>query len=318
MIFPEDIDAGAVNIRCLCKPGVVNKSRSRGIDIAYQLTTNANLEEQNNVLLPPLSRLRTLQLFILKLKAPIINKEGFKLLLGYNYMPERYSFERIGEDFGSAFRSLDEKRLKSNALSLLATYSINDRYYASVRGRVAANGDYESWIDFDNRYAVYNLISIFGIKKREDTEWGFGLSFSHSFRRTIALPFLFYNRSFNEKWGIESVLPVMIMGRYNIKPGSILLFGFTYNSRSYSVDLDNPETFNPSIYHLNHSELLIQTSLEQQIIPWLWFNVRGGFQFNFSTDFELEGEGPGSFQVDPQDAFFFRVGIFLSPPDKFF
>lgn len=311
VFLPEDIDGSSLRLKCLCKPGVVNKSRSRGLELSFIHTNTSTLEEEEGYpLSQPLSRLR-LQNFNFKLKIPVVNKEGFKLILGTFYRPEHYDFERIGVDYAQVFNRINGRNLKSTGFDGLLVKSLSETMYGSFRLRTMYNGDYSGLINFDNRYSVFNASMLLGFKKRAEKEMGVGITFSKSFRNTIVLPFFLYNHTFNGKWGIETVLPALASVRYNLTDRSIFLAGIRYNSRSYSVGTEESLS---GIYNLNHSELRMGLSLEQNIHPWVWLDISAGFQYNFSTDFEAVGENISSFQVEPGSSPVFRIGIFISPP----
>lgn len=314
VFFPEDVDHNILRLKCLCKPGVVNKSRSRGLELSFLHTFTNKLEEEEGFpLTTPLSKL-SLQNIIFKLRGPIINREGFKLIIGIRSTPEQYNFQRIGADYASIFKRLDDRDLKSAGFDALVVKSWNERVYTSFRVRNLYNGDYDGIINFSNRYAIFNVSGIFGIKQDDYKEWGIGLSFSKSFRRTIALPFLLYNQTLNEKWGLEMILPALISVRRNLAENSILLLGTQYNSRSYSIEIEDNAS---QIFNLNHSEIRTSLMLEQRLHPWIWMDFTFGFQYNFSTDFEAKDDNASSFQVEPGSAPFFKIGIFVSPPDSF-
>jgi hypothetical protein len=57
--------------------------------------------------------------------------------------------------------------------------------------------------------------------------------------------------------------------------------------------------------------------LEQEIRPWVWFNAEVGFQYNFSTDFEVPANEIQSVMVEPDHTPYFKVGLFICPPDRF-
>ena len=121
--------------------------------------------------------------------------------------------------------------------------------------------------------------------------------------------------NFNEKWGIETVFPAVILGRHNINSRNILLFGSEFNSQSYAIDVDQGfET--PTHFHLNHAELRLLLRLERQLAPWVWFNLEGGYQYNFNTGLADKTLDQSSFKVDFENNLFFNIGVFLSPPDK--
>ena len=144
-------------------------------------------------------------------------------------------------------------------------------------------------------------------------EWGLGLNFTNSFRSTIVLPFVLYNKNFNEKFGVEIVLPVLILGRWNIKEGTLLIFGAEYSSRSYAIDV--PNQTGSINYDMNHSEIRFPLRLEQKIRSWVWVGGQIGYQYNFSTDFDATADS--AFKVEPKSSPYFKIGLFISPPDDF-
>ena len=109
------------------------------------------------------------------LKAPIINKESFKLLAGYKYTGEFFDISNLGADFSETFQRLDNVTLKSSNFSALATKSINEDKYLAFRLRYTANGNYDGLVSFDDRFAIYKALAVFGVKKHDDLEWGLSL-----------------------------------------------------------------------------------------------------------------------------------------------
>ena len=263
----------------------------------------------------PASEYQQWQAAAFKLNFPIVNKDDFKLLVGYKYEVERFSFQQIGVDYSEAFRSIDDDNLKSNSLSLLAVKPWNENTYSIFRVSYKTNGNYDGWAEFNGDYAIYNGLATYAIKKDPLFEYGFGVAFSRSFRRTSFVPLILYNRTFNEKWGIESVLPSYIFARYNVNKKNITLFGVEYDSQSYRLKIDNPAT--SLDYAMNHSEVLMSARWESQLSDWIWFSAKAGYRMNFSTDFESKSPTTPFFTSDPTNGLFFRLGVFLSPPDDY-
>ena len=318
IIFPNDIGAINNGVKCYCKPGIKNKSRSRGLTLSYKRLTSGEFEPDTDNISAPLSTFNTFQSFQVGLKIPVINKPAFKVLLGYKYELESYTVGQVGGDFNNIFTALDGKKLKHNSYSMYISKPIDEKQYLAFRLRAAYNGDYDKWVNFDSRYAIYNLLGTYGFKPSDDMEWGAGLIVTKRFKKdnVLALPFFFYNRNFNERWGLEAVLPVSIYMRNNINPKTILLMGAEYNGQSYSVDFENNGDPNTP-FSIDHSELMIQFSLEREIVPWIWINGKIGYQVNFSSDFRIQSSATDLFKVDPTNGVIFKVGLFLSPPDKF-
>ncbi len=317
-LFPEDIGTpGGQIVRCYCKPGVRNKSRSKGLQITYSTIGSGTFEDEESGVEPPFSKYSNWGKFEYDLKGPVLNKESFKVLLGYKFAGERLSFDQVGDNYPETFRRIGKKTLKSSNISAIITKPLNERQYLAFRFRYTANGTYSGIMNFDQRYAIYKAMGVFGVKRNEDFEWGVGFSFSKSFRRTNYLPFVVFNKTFLNNWGIEAAFPGYVYGRYNLGAKSIFLMGTEYASSSYRLDvpLDDGTSLD---YALNHSELLFLLRWEQQIVPWVWGNLRVGYQMNFSTDFETKAANTTNFMVDPTNSPFFEIGVFISPPADLF
>jgi Domain of unknown function (DUF6268) len=199
---------------------------------------------------------------------------------------------------------------------------LNEKFYLAFKGDVSFNGGYDGLIKFDERYLKYNIGLMLGVKPRPDLEWGIGVLFRSSFVRSSVpvLPFGIYNRTFNDKWGIETILPVSIKARYNINAKNLILFGPEYESRSYSLDRinrGNSNTGDFSEFFMKRSELKFAVSYQHQVSDWVWFNAQAGYSHNFNTSFteiDLKGIELPAVIVAPADGVFFKVGVFVSPP----
>lgn len=301
-----------------CRPGVINKSPSKGVLFEYGIQPNYNISTSTNTGMS--SQIQHNRQWLFKFKVPVIRKPGFKFLLGAEHRQERLNFNFISRGDASLFSDLDDKRLKASRISAYFLKSLNDKWYASLKLETAANGDYSQLMSFDNRYAIYRAAFMVARKKRDDLEYGMGVLFNKNFRRTLVVPFFLYNQTFNSKWGIESALPVKIKLRHNINERSILLFGPAFRGRTYSVDIrdDNGEN---GIFHLRNAELQLELSYQYRLNSWIWTEFRGGYAHPFATRFERQtgefsafSEGVNEINAQPTGAPFFRIGIFVSPP----
>jgi hypothetical protein len=315
-LFPEDLLGNEFEARCYCSPGVYNKSRSRGIELSYGLVNGGTFNEQDYPLTSELSRYQRLENFEFKIKAPLVLKDHFKLLVGYQHYSEIFNFKNVGGDFNSVFQELDNERLKNNSLSVIVSKPINETRYLAFRFKYTSSGDYNSLFSFNNKYAIFKFLGLYAIKPNENLEWGIGLAVSKSFRRNNILPFILFNKNFNKHWGIEALLPGIIFGRYNLNQSNIFLFGAEYNSESYRIDINGDSSATPLAYAYNHSEVMASVRFEHRLAPWIWGNIKAGYQFNFSSDFDAKDEFTPVFNTNPTGAPFFHIGIFISPPTK--
>jgi hypothetical protein len=315
-IFPEDLIENGFEARCYCSPGVYNKSRSRGIELAYGWMNGGTFNEQDFPFTSQLSKYDKLENLELKIKVPLVLKDNFKLLISYQHFSEFFSFQDLGADFNPVFRELNNKRLKSNSLSFIVSKPINETSYLAFRFKYTSSGDYNNLFSFKGKYAIYKFLGLYAFKPHKDLEWGIGLALSKSFRRNNILPFILFNKNFNQHWGIESVLPGMIFGRYNFNQQNIFLFGAEYNSESYRIDINEDSNLALLDYAYNHSEVILSGNLEHRFTPWVWGSIKAGYQFNFSSEFEAKNFSTDEFNTNPTGAPFFNISIFISPPKE--
>lgn len=317
-IFPSQLEA-ATNLQDVySRPGVRNQSRSRGLELSFRTVSGSVLEKDkdpNSSQYVPAAT-DNLNNLVLKVRFPILNKPDFKIIAGYTHERENYNFGRLGERNQELYKTLDESVFKRNAFNLFLNKPLNDRYYLVLTGQMAFNANHENWINFDRANSNLLFIGAFVNKRSEDFEWGVGGAFVRNLEKNNRLlPLLIFNKNISEKWGVEGALPISFYLRHNVKDGSILMAGMDFSSQAYALNNTNFAIEND--YILDHSELLATVMLEQRIVPWIWLDVQAGYQLNFNNNLSVNGREDLLVQFDPTDALFFKVGIFVSPPDKF-
>ena len=57
--------------------------------------------------------------------------------------------------------------------------------------------------------------------------------------------------------------------------------------------------------------------MEREIVPWLWLDMSVGYHFNFNSNFELQTTNESLLDIDPGNSYYFKFGLFISPPDSF-
>ena len=254
-----------------------------------------------------LSRLR------LRLKIPVIIRPKTKFLIGADHFREQYQLNFIQPAFAQQLNLIDGTTLKSSRATAYLLQSIGERNYLGLQARFAFNGDYNGVVDTDAYYRQIRISAIWGIKKREDLEWGIGLFYNNNFTREIVLPFLLYNRTYNERWGLEAAFPVSILMRYNFTPRSLLLFGPEFSSAAYA--LRGTQGLPEEEYFFRHTELNFGAKYEREIAPWVWANIHGGLQINFDSEYQKATNSSELFEPDLITGVFLKIGLFLSPPN---
>ena len=260
----------------LCQPGVVNKSPSKGASFAYALNPAYKMLSPDA---EKFTKVRRNERFDTRLKIPVFYTDELKIMVGLDYTLERYHFLDIDPDNYPLFKHLNETDLKNAGISAHFFHPINQKYYTSVRVSANWQGDYPSFVSMDNRYAVYRLMGVFGVKKRNNLEYGAGILLNRGYRGNSAVPFGFYNQTFNDHWGVEAVLPTSVKLRYNFSEGRIAMFGTEFSSQNYALNVKEPASVNQAqdeLYHFRRSSFDVVGIIYQRLSGWTWLQFKAG------------------------------------------
>lgn len=315
-VLLEDMDEHSLDIKCYCKPGVRNKTRSKGIELSYQYINDGEISAPNGEFSSPNPEYSKFRKFRAKISIPVIRREQFKSIIGFSYDAEQFELSNMGNDFQGLITATDNLNFKSSTFKYTFSYSPNETNYIGGRFSLAYNGSYENLVNFSSRYTVYSGGLAFGIKKNEDNEWGFGLAGSRNFRSQglRVLPFVFWNKTINDSWGFQLSFPSSYNLRYNLDEKSIFIATAAYNGESYSFDQVSNDLRSIAF---NHSEIITVLKFQRQIVPWIWLDLQAGLHFNFNSSFELQSSQENLLEIDPGNNLLMKAGIFISPPDKF-
>ncbi len=304
MLGAQDIDLGKENACAM--PGVTNKSPGKGLVCEYRFQPKYRMDNLNGQSREVDHNSR----FNFKLKIPVIIKPSLTVLGGIQYQQENYDFDEssLGKT-DLLFSRLNNSSLRMTRVSFYVTKSLNEKFYLGFMSDAVYSGDYANLSEDLDRFASYRATVALGYKPNEKTEYGFGILYSQGLRRTNVLPAIYYNKTFNEKWGMELTLPVKLKARYNISPKSLLLFGSDFDSRTYSVNASNEGEY---IYLFRRGALSVNAVYQHQLKGWLWFQAQAGYNMSFNNRVDDLQSGE-VFRLNQSNAPFLSFGIFLSP-----
>ena len=315
----QDLNSESRSGLNLVKPGVRNDGPSKGLEVIYGVRPGFDLGDSETVGAQPISHFDNLTV---KLKIPVVYKpKDFKAVIGVAYNYEKYLLDNDAA-VDPFYRELDNDALKSVRATAYLAKMFDSKIYTVLRLEAAYNGNYDKLVNYDEQFRALRAALIVGYKPSEDVEYGFGGFVNNTFRRTSIWPILMFNKTFNDKWGFESVVPVRLLFRYNQNEGSLFYFGTEYASREHSLDILNQfgldEVRETNIYFRRQSAQL-NVEWQKHLFSWVWMKAKVGFNYNFNTQVYQPDEPT----FDPREPNALlpvehgpvgRIGIFLSPP----
>lgn len=262
---PSQYEDGADNKK-YCTQKVLNQTPSRQISIGYEHNFGFDYTTQG-------TQHRILRMGGVRTAINILAISTNKLIVsaGLTYwgtriqpehaiaQPDMYQIQKNGMHIEGlnvlVFKPLNEKHFIIAQANADASYISNDDTWRLTRPSITAYGSV-----------------LFGWKKGDYRMAALGVSHTYRLGRPIIVPIFLYNKTFNDRWGIEALLPARAHVRYNFSTNSMLLGGYELEGQQY--DLGNNPNF------LQRGEIKPRLMLEQRIKGFLWFSAQLGYRIN--------------------------------------
>ncbi|MBC6991073.1 DUF6268 family outer membrane beta-barrel protein [Hymenobacter sp. BT491] len=258
---------------------------------------------------------------------PVWNHPHLKVILGFNY--DREEFQFAAPDNSAFYRNLEDKGLKTLGTQLAVIRPIDEVHWFLGRVKGELNGDYTSSELTIPDYLKVSGEFFYGWKRSATFSWGVGLQLGYTFGRQSIYPAVIYNRTFNDRWGVEALFPARVTVRRNLSPRTLLLAGYTVDGLNYNINLREKLANGLQTLIVRETEVKGRLRLEREIYDFIWFGLEGGYRYNYSFNaFDKEGNKSSLFSLGggtrPKiisnslgGAPYAAVELFLVPPRKF-
>ncbi|SDX83520.1 DUF6268 family outer membrane beta-barrel protein [Hymenobacter psychrophilus] len=309
-------------------PSVIGMGPSKGVVAHIEALSNFSITSQINDREPKERTENTVtknRRAFIKAYAPLLNNPHLKVILGLNYDREEFQFADPNKSV--FYRDLEDKGLKVIGTQLAVIRPVDEVHWYLARVKAELNGDYTSSELNVSDYLRTSGEFIYGWKRSPYYSWGVGAQLSYTFGRQSLYPVILYNRTFNSRWGVESLFPARVTLRRNLDPKTLLFGGYTVDGSNYNIKLREPLGELRTLI-VRQRELKFRLRAEREIYDFLWFGVEGGYRYNagfsaFNEDnyrrslFNILGGGRTQ-AVDNTlgGAPYVSVELFLVPPRK--
>lgn len=258
--------------------------------------------------------------------APVISNNRFILNLGANYYESAISINKSGDNGNSMLYSHEEvfknalsKGLRTVGLNATAFKPLDDKHFLILSAMGDFSGNF-GWKILDTLLPkpTFTFAALYGWKKSETFMWAIGATQTWRGGERLYIPLLLLNKTFNDKWGLEMLLPARAHLRYNFSPQSLLLGGFEIEGNSYRIGKGDVAFLNSSsqpvdYLELRRSELKFRLMYEQKITGFIWLSAQAGWRMNYKFNFsETRSSERGKFVYESKLGNPFYAGISLN------
>ena len=92
----------------------------------------------------------------------------------------------------------------------------------------------------------------------------------------LYIPVIFYNRTFNTKWGIETVFPAKLNFRRDFSPTSYLMLGYEIEGNTFYLG-----QINASDVYLRRGELKPRITFETKLTGFMGLSAQARLRYNW-------------------------------------
>lgn len=266
--------------------------------------TNQSTNEARNYNIKPLLMPRILVNF------PVVSNDKLIVNLGGQYWGSPYN---ITGALQSPVNTLDANMMHSLGVAASIFKPLNEKRFLILVAGADLNTSFPSGQSLQGKAITISASAIYGWKTSERNMWGIGASRTYRLGRVIHVPVLLWNKTFNDKWGVEMVLPAKGFVRRNFSSQSLLLAGFELEGNQYLI----PNGFNNGDLFLQRGEIKPRLQWERQLKNFIWLSTQVGARINGRFNFTDQYNGKDAddlFRTSLKTALFFNISLNLVSP----
>ncbi len=275
---------------------------SSGLPVINQ--ANAN---ERNYTIKPLWMPRILANF------PVVSNDKLIVNIGGQYWGSPYSITPTTGSLEPPVNAVDANMMHSMGVATSIFKPLDEKRYLILVAGADLNTSFPSGQSVSGKAITVSASAIYGWKTSERNMWGIGASRTYRLGRVIHVPVLLWNKTFNDKWGVEMVLPAKGFVRRNFSAQSLLLAGFELEGNQYLI----PNGLNNSDLFLQRGEIKPRLQWERQLKNFIWLSTQAGARINGRNTFTDQYNGKDEndlFRTSLKTAFYFNISLNLVSP----
>lgn len=272
----------AQGVKRYCNQKVLNQTPTRIISIGMDRMGDFAVPDLPlSAMLPALQSFSATGMTSLKaqINIPVVSTNKIIWQLGANYWGSRIAISNPGNH--SIAEQLATHTMTSAGINSTIFKPLNEKNFLLLQASVDMNGIFQDLKDLNGKSLTVSATGLYGWKLSEKNMIGVGLARTYRAGQIMHLPVVLWNKTFNDKWGMELLLPARGHLRYNFSTASIVQLGFELEGNQFWMRL--PGSTNGTIF-IQRGELKPRIMWDKKLTGFLWFNVQAGLRYNWRFD----------------------------------
>lgn len=244
---------------------------------------------------------------------PVVSNNKYIWQLGANYWGSKFSVTDPGTNLFA--KGLNENFMTSAGINSTIFKPLNEKNFLILQASADLNGVFKSIADISSKALTFSATAIYGWKTSEKNMIGTGVARTYRAGQMIYVPVLYWNKTFNDRWGMELLLPARGHVRYNFSTSSMLQAGFELEGNQFWMSQSN--SLNNSVY-IQRGELKPRIMWDKKIHGFFWLNAQAGMRYNYRFDvmnkYDSKKETYRYFKSELGNPLYFSISLnFVSP-----
>ena len=306
----------ADGVKRYCTQKVLNQTPQKIISIGFDKYGSFHMPGVPlGGMLPAMQNFDVNQMSAIKaqLNVPVISNNKIIWQLGANYWGSKFDIEKPGTNqFAS---NLNSHTLTSSGINTTLFKPLNEKNFLIIQASADINGLFHDFSDINKDALTLSGTVIYGWKKSEKNMIGTGIARTYRAGQLIHVPILFWNKTFNDKWGMELLLPARGFMRYNFSTFNMLQAGFELEGNQFWMPLSN--TKNGEVF-IQRGEFKPRVMWDKKVSGFFWFHAELGMRYNWRFEvtnvYNGKKEAQRYFESRLGNPLYFNIGFnFVSP-----
>lgn len=313
--------ADDTEIKNFCNNKVINLSPTKLVSVSYDFVSGFDLDSENGDALSTdynaISPVNLNHGLRIDANFPVVSKSSVIVNATLSHWESNYNVDNVSNEHGLATR-LGNTPLRSTKAGLVVFKPLNEKNFMIFQFDAALNGAHD-FDEFQPDFSKmkYSAAVLYGWKFNDNTNLAFGATRTYRGGRVLHIPVMLYNKTFNDKWGVELLLPARGSVRRNFSTKSLLMFGYELEGHSYFLEgvPNNGLGFSTDELELRKSEIRTRISWDKSLSDFVWINLQAGLRVNYR--FALDQDAGASEAIINNNIgmpLYFRVGFSLVSP----
>ncbi len=217
--------------------------------------------------------------FKAQLNIPVVATNKIIWQLGANYWGSQFQIENPGSN--TFAKQLNQSSLISAGLNTTIFKPLNETNFLIFQASADVNGLFNEQAKMTSNALTLSATGIYGWKKSEKNMIGAGIARTYRAGRLIYVPVLLWNKTFNDTWGMELLLPAKGFIRYNINTSNMIQAGFELEGNQFSMPIPGTQR---DLFYIQRGEFKPRIMWDKKITGFLWFSAQVGLRYNYRFD----------------------------------